>query len=228
MLVVSKSEVPPSCGHGVSSPQKAMLLHQGEIRTNIIKEMTLDWGHDGLDAVPWAPTFALLFPKNVLSLRYLHKYHSFISHKSLIKSLVRWCYPPFYSFDFCSFFYLFHLPHYICIYLHYHLLPPTGCTLFENRDFNFSILYLQQLDQGWHIIGAQCIFIEWMNNECINEWMNKWEQKEWTRVDQKGEITSLLVNKLWNNILFIWLQTIFSIKLITACNRAQSSTQPLK
>lgn len=105
--------------------------------------------------------------------------------------------------------------------------PPTWCTLFENRDFNFSVLYPQQLEQGWHIIGAHCIFIEWMNNEYTNGWMNKWEQKEWTWVDQKGEITSLLVNKLWNNILFIWLQMIFSIKLITARNRAQS-TQPLK
>lgn len=53
--------------------------------------------------------------------------------------------------------------------------PNTIYILIGEKGAYFSMLYPQQLDQRWHITGAQHVFIEWMNYEWINEWMGtKW------------------------------------------------------
>lgn len=77
------------------------------------------------------------------------------------------------------FLYLFRLSHHICICLHYYLFPPTQWTLYESRDFIFSMPYPQPLERSWHITGARCIFIERMNNEWIYEWMNRARMNEY-------------------------------------------------
>lgn len=141
----------------------------------LIKAMTLCWGHGGLCAVLWTPPASLCLGSSVCTLPLATKGSGSEIPAELTPSfhsgiLIPSC--PFLPLWLLFIYSTYHLTH---LWLCPLFFPNTIYILIGEKGAYFSMLYPQQLDQRWHITGAQHVFIEWMNYEWINEWMGtKW------------------------------------------------------
>lgn len=188
MLVVWSVTYPLNC----HSPQMTMILQQDRGRTQLIKEMTLCWGHNGpccslntrRAPSPGCPLCTLLPWSTATSLRHLHNSllcFQQVSHK-IPSSMAPFLLPnlsPLWPLLYSVFTPPGTLPTYLF----------TLSSVFPQHDLHymgvgslaFQCCILQQLEQCWHVTDAPCVGAEWMNNE----WMNEWEQNEWTGIDQR-------------------------------------------